>query len=181
MKNNTRLTSLLVLLVAFAMPLTANAEDPKTVVRKIAPKAPVAKPTVAKPAAPKAASSKSAAAKATASKAAAKKPVVIKVTNSAFVMQSDEVQGLAGLFKGGKFNCEFNNSVTITPNQTHLGYFTLTHKGSAANVLVVPTNTGALRLENKASGFVWLQLPTKSMLMNSKIGQRLADDCQLVQ
>jgi hypothetical protein len=46
-----------------------------------------------------------------------------------------------------------------------------------ANMLPVPTNTGALRLEGKASGLVWLQLPTKSMLMNNKLGQRMADEC----
>ena len=39
------------------------------------------------------------------------------------------------------------------------------------------TTTGAVRLEDKKAGIVWLQIPAKSMLMNSKIGQRMADSC----
>jgi hypothetical protein len=109
-------------------------------------------------------------------KAAAKKAVVKKV-NSSFSPQSDEIKALAEQFKGGKFHCEFNETLTIVPNKEHHGYLTLTHKKAVANMLPVPTDTGALRLESKAAGLVWLQLPTKSMLMNSKIGQRLADDC----
>jgi hypothetical protein len=112
-----------------------------------------------------------------AAKAAVKKPVVKKTSSSSFVPQSEAIKTLAEQFKGGRFNCEFNNYLTITPNPSHPGYLTLTHKGTVANMLPVPTNTGALRLEGKTSGLVWLQLPTKSMLMNSKIGQRLADDC----
>ena len=38
--------------------------------------------------------------------------------------------------------------------------------------------TGAVRLEDPRGGAVWLQVANKSMLMNQKIGQRLADDCK---
>jgi hypothetical protein len=41
----------------------------------------------------------------------------------------------------------------------------------------VSTVTGAIRLEDRQAGAVWLQLPNKSMLMNQKIGQRMADGC----
>ena len=41
----------------------------------------------------------------------------------------------------------------------------------------VVTSTGAVRLEEVSSGAVWLQLANKSMLMNQKLGQRIADDC----
>jgi hypothetical protein len=115
--------------------------------------------------------------KVAAKKVPAKKAPAKKVAASAFTPQSDEIKALADKFKGGTFNCEFNETLTIVPNKEHAGYLTLTHKKTVANMLPVPTNTGALRLEGKPSGLVWLQLPTKSMLMNSKIGQRLADDC----
>jgi hypothetical protein len=42
----------------------------------------------------------------------------------------------------------------------------------------VETTTGAVRLEDAQAGAMWLQLPNKSMLMNSKLGQRMADECQ---
>jgi hypothetical protein len=41
----------------------------------------------------------------------------------------------------------------------------------------VATSTGAIRLEDQKNGAVWLQLANKSMLMNHKLGQRLADEC----
>jgi len=41
----------------------------------------------------------------------------------------------------------------------------------------VRTHTGALRLEDKKAGAVWLQLANKSMLMDQKKGRRVADDC----
>lgn len=42
----------------------------------------------------------------------------------------------------------------------------------------VPTESGAIRLENKASGIVWLQMSNKSMLFNEKLSRRLATDCR---
>ena len=39
------------------------------------------------------------------------------------------------------------------------------------------TTTGAVRLEDKKNGMMWLQIANKSMLMNSKIGQRMVDNC----
>jgi hypothetical protein len=101
-----------------------------------------------------------------------------KTQRNLFSPQSEETQALAAKFQGGTFHCEFNQTLTITANAEHPGYLTLKHKKIVANMLPVPTSTGALRLESKAGGLVWLQLPSKSMLMNSKIGQRLADDCQ---
>jgi hypothetical protein len=41
--------------------------------------------------------------------------------------------------------------------------------------------TGAIRLEDQKAGAVWLQIPNKSMLMNQKIGQRMADECMSTQ
>jgi hypothetical protein len=42
---------------------------------------------------------------------------------------------------------------------------------------VAGTSTGALRLEDKRAGAVWLQLANKSMLMDQKKGRRVADEC----
>jgi hypothetical protein len=44
-------------------------------------------------------------------------------------------------------------------------------------MIPVSTATGAIRLEDRHAGAVWLQLPNKSMLMNQKAGQRMADGC----
>lgn len=57
------------------------------------------------------------------------------------------------------------------------GVFTVTHKDQRYRMLPQETSTGAVRLEDKAAGMVWLQIPSKSMLMNAGIGQRLVDSC----
>jgi hypothetical protein len=50
-------------------------------------------------------------------------------------------------------------------------------QGSNYVMLPVTTSTGALRFEG--SGLVWLQIPAKSMLLNAKIGQQLANECKV--
>ncbi|MFM9992254.1 MAG: hypothetical protein ACKVOY_12565, partial [Burkholderiaceae bacterium] len=45
-------------------------------------------------------------------------------------------------------------------------------------LMPVASLTGAIRLEDAQQGAVWIQLANKSMLMSSKLGRRLADECQ---
>ena len=56
------------------------------------------------------------------------------------------------------------------------GYLTQTVKNLKG--VSEETTTGAIRLEDKAAGIVWLQLANKSMLMSQKLGRRLADECR---
>ena len=55
----------------------------------------------------------------------------------------------------------------------------LTWKGRVYAMLPVTTSTGALRFEDSSSGMVWIQIPTKSMLLNSKLGQQVANECKV--
>jgi hypothetical protein len=50
-------------------------------------------------------------------------------------------------------------------------------KGFKYRMTPVATSTGAVRLEDQKAGAVWLQIANKSMLMNQKLGQRMADEC----
>ena len=77
----------------------------------------------------------------------------------------------------GDAACEFNQVVNLARIDGQPGHFRLTHKKVAYTVVPEETTTGALRLEDKKAGIVWLQIPSKSMLMNSKVGQRLVDNC----
>ncbi|MFT4190761.1 MAG: hypothetical protein QM617_04455 [Comamonas sp.] len=43
----------------------------------------------------------------------------------------------------------------------------------------VATTTGAYRYEDKSSGITLIQIPTKTILLNAKLGQRLADECNI--
>lgn len=77
----------------------------------------------------------------------------------------------------GDSQCEFGRSVRIEPHPSLVGRFLLS-LGKQSHVLTPqPTSTGVIRLENAKAGLIWLQVPIKSMLMNAKLGQRLADNC----
>jgi hypothetical protein len=77
----------------------------------------------------------------------------------------------------GKAECEFNQHVSVEPIKGKPGAFNVSFKN--VNYVMIPeeTTTGAVRLENKKQGIVWLQIPSKSMMMNSKVGQRMVDGC----
>ncbi|MEY2655607.1 MAG: hypothetical protein RLZZ524_2635 [Pseudomonadota bacterium] len=57
------------------------------------------------------------------------------------------------------------------------GYFKVGYKGKSYTMVPEPTTTGAVRLEDKKNGLVWLQIANKSMLMNAKAGRRMVDNC----
>lgn len=77
----------------------------------------------------------------------------------------------------GDSDCEFNQKVTVSAVDGVPGHFHVGFKKMRYRVVAQETTTGAVRLEDKKAGIVWLQIPTKSMLMNSKIGQRMVDAC----
>lgn len=77
----------------------------------------------------------------------------------------------------GKTRCDMNESVQLTAMTEQRGYFKLEYKGRSYVMAPEVTQTGAVRLEDKKNGLVWLQIPAKSMLMNAKLGQRMADNC----
>jgi len=42
----------------------------------------------------------------------------------------------------------------------------------------VSTTTGAHRFENAKNGLVWIGIPAKGMLLDSKKGKQLANECR---
>jgi glucose/arabinose dehydrogenase len=57
------------------------------------------------------------------------------------------------------------------------GRFHVEGKGFKYHMAPVATSTGTVRLEDQRAGAVWIQIANKSMLMNQKLGQRMADEC----
>ena len=84
----------------------------------------------------------------------------------------------AGEVHTGHMVCELGNSVTVTPDPQQAAGYIVQMKKFTYHMTPVATTTGAVRLEDTQAGAMWLQLPNKSMLMNSKLGQRMADECQ---
>ncbi len=77
----------------------------------------------------------------------------------------------------GTLPCELGAAVTVTADPKVPGYFDVLGKSFKFRMFPVATTTGAIRLEDQRSGAVWLQLANKSMLMNQKLGVRMADEC----
>ena len=77
----------------------------------------------------------------------------------------------------GKADCESGQHVNVDAVTSQPGHFKVSFKNAHFTMTPEETSTGAVRLEDKKSGVVWLQIPTKSMLMNQKLGQRMVDGC----
>lgn len=106
-------------------------------------------------------------------KAAAKAPV-----EAAPAALSEEQLSNAERVLTGTASCDANQAVRVNAVPEHKGYFKLEFKGKSYLMAPEITQTGAVRLEDKKNGLVWLQIPAKSMLMNAKAGQRMVDNCQ---
>lgn len=91
-------------------------------------------------------------------------------------MGQDEL-AIAEKIHQGVLPCELGASVRVEADAAKPGYFNVLGKGFKFRMHPVRTSTGALRLEDKKAGAVWLQLANKSMLMDQKKGRRLVDEC----
>ncbi len=89
-----------------------------------------------------------------------------------------ELQAIAEQIHTGQLPCELGQKVTLLPDAHEPGRFNLFLKHHVYQLWPVQSATGALRLEDPVQGAVWIQLADKSMLMNNKLGQRMADMCQ---
>jgi len=85
---------------------------------------------------------------------------------------------VAGQVQLGTLPCELGQTVVLLAEPGLAGHFNLTIGKAKYRLSPELTTTGAVRLEDKAAGIVWLQLANKSMLMNQKQGRRLADECK---
>lgn len=78
----------------------------------------------------------------------------------------------------GTADCEFKQRVSVEAVPNRPGHFQVGYQARRFAMVPQETDTGAVRLEDRRAGIVWLQIPAKSMLMDSRRGQRLVDGCQ---
>jgi hypothetical protein len=103
---------------------------------------------------------------------------VAQVAVAQSVVLSAEQIAVAGQVHVGTLPCELGQTVVLLAEPGEAGYFSLKIGKARYRLLPELTTTGAVRLEDKAAGVVWLQLANKSMLMNHKQGRRMADECK---
>jgi hypothetical protein len=77
----------------------------------------------------------------------------------------------------GRLSCALDDKIDIRIGDGQRN-IDLKWRGNNYTMLPVTTSTGALRFEDRGSGLVWIQIPAKSMLLNAKLGQQLANDCK---
>ena len=107
-----------------------------------------------------------------------KAPVNVPVHETpAPAVLSTEQLAIAERVQVGTSQCELAVVVTVRADAHTAGRFVLEAGHKRYSLDPVVTTTGAVRLEEVSSGAVWIQLANKSMLMNQKLGQRIADDC----
>ena len=77
-----------------------------------------------------------------------------------------------------EYSCELNNKVTIYRNLMDDSYIALRWKNHLRRMDKVGTTTGAQRYENPKLGLVWIGIPSKGMLLDSKQSRQLANECK---
>jgi membrane-bound inhibitor of C-type lysozyme len=76
------------------------------------------------------------------------------------------------------YQCELGNKITTYNNEADEKYMAIRWKNSLHRLRRVGTSTGANRFENRKYGLVWISIPSKAMLLDSRKGQQLANECR---
>jgi len=105
---------------------------------------------------------------------------------AAAVALTPEQHTAAASVHTGRMTCDLDAFIQIdadtqSPGRFHVQGKDWQKKNFKYHMTPVVTSTGAVRLEDAQAQAVWLQIPAKSMLMNQKLGQRMADGCMSAQ
>ncbi|RZI40546.1 hypothetical protein EGT07_23205 [Herbaspirillum sp. HC18] len=110
----------------------------------------------------------------TAKKSPAKKASAAK----AEVHSTDEVEPDVKGMQATAYHCELGNKLTIYSDAANDQQIALHWDKHLHHMQRVTTTTGANRFENPKSGLVWIGIPAKGMLLDSKHGKQLANECR---
>ncbi|SFC95013.1 hypothetical protein [Massilia yuzhufengensis] len=77
-----------------------------------------------------------------------------------------------------EYACELNNKVTIYTNEKDPANIALRWKKRVHRLTRVGTTTGALRFENPYWGLIWIGIPSKGILLDSRLNRQLANECK---
>jgi hypothetical protein len=77
-----------------------------------------------------------------------------------------------------EYSCELGNKLTIYTNEGDPEHIALRWKKRLHRLTTVGTTTGAKRFENANYGLIWIGIPSKGMLLDSKLNRQLANECR---
>jgi hypothetical protein len=113
-------------------------------------------------------------------KPAAAKPAAKKAAPAAALAIADatpEQVKAAELVYYGTYDCEVQQTVSITQSPKHSAYVDVKHGKNDWLMKPVLSGTGAVRLEDVRGETLMVQIASKSMLLNVKTAHRIVDDC----
>jgi hypothetical protein len=103
-------------------------------------------------------------------------PAVVAALPTLAVADAEQVLAAEQAYLG-PYDCEFKQTLSITKHQVE-GYLVVTFSSKAYTMKPVRSSTGAVRLEEVGGGpMLMVQIPTKSMLMDTVRGRRIVDAC----
>jgi hypothetical protein len=77
-----------------------------------------------------------------------------------------------------EYSCELNNKVTIYTNEGDDSHIALRWKKRLHRLDRVGTTTGAMRFENTNFRLIWIGIPSKGILLDSRLNRQLANECK---
>jgi hypothetical protein len=77
-----------------------------------------------------------------------------------------------------EYSCELNNKVTIYTNEGDDSHIALRWKKRLHRMERVGTTTGAMRFENTNFRLIWIGIPSKGILLDSRLNRQLANECK---
>ena len=77
-----------------------------------------------------------------------------------------------------EYACELGNKLTIYTNEVDKDHIALRWKKRLHRLSRIGTTTGAQRFENPHWGLIWIGIPAKGILLDSKLNRQLANECK---
>jgi hypothetical protein len=103
-------------------------------------------------------------------------PAVVAALPTLAVADSEQLLAAQQAYMGA-YDCEFKQTLSVTKHAVE-GYVVVTFSSKAYTMKPVRSSTGAVRQEEVAGGpMLMVQIPTKSMLMDTVRGRRIVDAC----
>jgi hypothetical protein len=106
------------------------------------------------------------------------KKKVVKKAEAPVVVDEEEAEADVGGTTVVEYQCELGNKISIFTNNDDDKHIALKWGKHVSRMTRVDTTTGANRFENHHYGLVWIGIPAKGMLLDSKNGHQLANDCK---
>ncbi len=78
----------------------------------------------------------------------------------------------------GVYRCDLNRSVNVREVSADMSSAVVQFDKKEYRMQAVGARSGALRYEDPQSGLVWLVIATKSMLLDTRHGRQLANECK---